>query len=297
MSLNSSWVIASNTFFGGSVLFNMSEGAREATHAKEILTSLLDSNYTVEDLISLYSAFELQQARAAAFDYYTYAETGEDKRAWSITVQQITKAMNLLALEQVAQLKKAKIIKEKDGYYVKSEEGKNLGGPYSAKEEAEKRLRQVEYFKHQSKQNSVAFDYSFDDFYIFDTYDKLDTFLDENNLILDQDNLLVILDRDTQRAVGRVDPTVKGLFFKDKLIHKIANLLSKDEIVIDEIIDDVVNKQSSAYDLSIDYTLKDLERVIGLYYDKEGEMYKLFKPWLTIEVLDVVGEAIALGSL
>ncbi len=29
-----------------------------------------------------------------------------------------------------------------------SESGKNLGGPYKTKAEAEKRLRQVEYFKH-----------------------------------------------------------------------------------------------------------------------------------------------------
>ena len=32
--------------------------------------------------------------------------------------------------------------------YVHSEKGKNLGGPYKKREEAEKRLRQVEYFKH-----------------------------------------------------------------------------------------------------------------------------------------------------
>ncbi len=40
------------------------------------------------------------------------------------------------------------IKKKKDGYYVTSEKGKNLGGPYPKREEAEKRLRQVEYFKH-----------------------------------------------------------------------------------------------------------------------------------------------------
>jgi hypothetical protein len=34
------------------------------------------------------------------------------------------------------------------GYKVLSEKGKNLGGPYKTKTEAEKRLRQVEYFKH-----------------------------------------------------------------------------------------------------------------------------------------------------
>jgi len=40
------------------------------------------------------------------------------------------------------------IRKVKQGYKVLSESGKNLGGPYKTKAEAEKRLRQVEYFKH-----------------------------------------------------------------------------------------------------------------------------------------------------
>ena len=41
------------------------------------------------------------------------------------------------------------IKKVKGGYQVLSEKGKkNLGGPYKTKAEAEKRLRQVEYFKH-----------------------------------------------------------------------------------------------------------------------------------------------------
>lgn len=41
------------------------------------------------------------------------------------------------------------ITKRKNGYYVVSEKaGKNLGGPYTTKAEAAKRLRQVEYFKH-----------------------------------------------------------------------------------------------------------------------------------------------------
>jgi hypothetical protein len=34
------------------------------------------------------------------------------------------------------------------GYRVVSEKGKNLGGPYKTKKEADKRLKQVEYFKH-----------------------------------------------------------------------------------------------------------------------------------------------------
>jgi len=44
------------------------------------------------------------------------------------------------------------IIKKRAGYYVLSEKTKrNLGGPYKTKEEAQKRLRQVEYFKHIKK--------------------------------------------------------------------------------------------------------------------------------------------------
>jgi hypothetical protein len=43
------------------------------------------------------------------------------------------------------------IKKVSGGYKVVSEKGKNLGGPYKSKPEAEKRLRQVEYFKHQGK--------------------------------------------------------------------------------------------------------------------------------------------------
>lgn len=43
------------------------------------------------------------------------------------------------------------IVKTSKGYRVKSEKGKNLGGPYATKEEAQKRLRQVEFFKHKKK--------------------------------------------------------------------------------------------------------------------------------------------------
>jgi hypothetical protein len=40
------------------------------------------------------------------------------------------------------------IKKVKGGYKVLSEKtGKNLGGPYKTREEAEKRLKQVEFFK------------------------------------------------------------------------------------------------------------------------------------------------------
>ena len=40
------------------------------------------------------------------------------------------------------------IRKVKGGWKVVSEKGKNLGGVYKSRKQAEKRLRQVEYFKH-----------------------------------------------------------------------------------------------------------------------------------------------------
>jgi hypothetical protein len=43
------------------------------------------------------------------------------------------------------------IIKTAKGYVVKSEKGRNLGGPYKSKPEAQKRLRQVEFFKRKKK--------------------------------------------------------------------------------------------------------------------------------------------------
>ena len=43
------------------------------------------------------------------------------------------------------------IIKTNKGYMVRSERGRNLGGPYETKEEAQKRLRQIEHFKRSKK--------------------------------------------------------------------------------------------------------------------------------------------------
>ena len=40
------------------------------------------------------------------------------------------------------------IVKKGNKYFVKSEDGKNLGGPYNTKEEAKERLKMVEMFKH-----------------------------------------------------------------------------------------------------------------------------------------------------
>ena len=43
------------------------------------------------------------------------------------------------------------IVRTKGGYKVKSESGKNLGGPYRSRAQAQKRLRQVHAFKHMKK--------------------------------------------------------------------------------------------------------------------------------------------------
>jgi hypothetical protein len=40
------------------------------------------------------------------------------------------------------------IVKKKDGYYVQSERGRNLGGPYGSRLAALRRLKQVETFKN-----------------------------------------------------------------------------------------------------------------------------------------------------
>lgn len=44
------------------------------------------------------------------------------------------------------------IRKENGKYVVKSEDGTKVLGTYETKEEAEKRLQQIEYFKHRDKQ-------------------------------------------------------------------------------------------------------------------------------------------------
>lgn len=43
------------------------------------------------------------------------------------------------------------IIKVGDKFVIKSEDGSKTLGTYGTKEEAEKRLREIEYFKHRGK--------------------------------------------------------------------------------------------------------------------------------------------------
>ena len=50
-----------------------------------------------------------------------------------------------------ASLRNSLLKKTPQGYQVKAESGKNLSKPNLSKPEAVKRLKQVEYFKHQKK--------------------------------------------------------------------------------------------------------------------------------------------------
>lgn len=43
-------------------------------------------------------------------------------------------------------------VKKHNRWYVQSETGKRLGGPYRTEAEADKRLQQVEYFKRKAAQ-------------------------------------------------------------------------------------------------------------------------------------------------
>lgn len=74
-----------------------------------------------------------------------FAVIQQDNTFKPFKLQEITKIIGMngkkIILNEVVR-------KESDGYHVRSEKGKNLGGPYKSKGQAEKRLKQVEYFKH-----------------------------------------------------------------------------------------------------------------------------------------------------
>lgn len=55
-------------------------------------------------------------------------------------------------VEAVEEIITNKVVKKDGKWWVESEKGKNLGGPYDTEEEAKKRLKQVEYFKHTKNQ-------------------------------------------------------------------------------------------------------------------------------------------------
>jgi hypothetical protein len=62
-----------------------------------------------------------------------------------------------LTLVEILDPEERRIVKKTDGYHVMSEDGqKHLGGPYKTKEEALKRLGEVEYFKHEGKSQILS---------------------------------------------------------------------------------------------------------------------------------------------
>jgi len=157
MSLNDSWIIAGNNYNNLGIANDLSvlsavvdqDMSKESqalfyTDTEAILT---DEEGSSEDLANDYGPVELQQARMDAFNRYSEAIDETTKQDWALVINKIMDALRLQTAEKVAQVKLAKIVKQDDGYYVKSEEGKNLGGPYT-KEDAEERLHQVEYFKN-----------------------------------------------------------------------------------------------------------------------------------------------------
>lgn len=76
----------------------------------------------------------------------------EQKELMELFKKKTLKAFNITQ----GLIKLAKVVKRKDGYYVLSRKGRNLGGPYSTEEEALKRLRQVEYFKFRNASKIFA---------------------------------------------------------------------------------------------------------------------------------------------
>jgi hypothetical protein len=73
---------------------------------------------------------------------------GKDRRGFSAGVESLGKDALRSVAGRLQEGGTAMIKKVAGGYQVLSSKGKNLGGPYKTKKEAEKRLRQVEFFKH-----------------------------------------------------------------------------------------------------------------------------------------------------
>ena len=95
-------------------------------------------------------------------------------------------------------IKLSKVIRRSDGWYVISHTtGRNLGGPYSSREQADKRLAQVRAFKYMKKAE-----------YVFDKYAKKSHFkvLKENRTPLTDEERAECLKR---RAVWHNHPNPK----------------------------------------------------------------------------------------
>lgn len=72
-----------------------------------------------------------------------------------IKLTEIYRFSSAQSLSEHFVLTKIAVIRQKiDGYYVESESGKNLGGPYKTRERAKKRLDEIEMFKHMKRKKA-----------------------------------------------------------------------------------------------------------------------------------------------
>jgi len=127
--------------------------------------------------------------------------------------------------------KKSSIVLKKNKWYVVSEKGKNLGGPYDTKEEASKRLKQVEYFKHKKEKKSSMNKES--DHYLDPNFGlwvaSFSRYLPDNLLKQYRKILSEFLPENKEyikivRDVGKLD-----LYTKKKLEEKLYDLIEGDE--------------------------------------------------------------------
>lgn len=104
----------------------------------------------------------------------------------------------------------SKIVKKDNKYQVQSEKGRNLG-TYNTKEEAEKRLKQVEMFKHMKKKSSEFTVESIEKLYeeAYDVEEELDYDTIYRTLIMEdgtEHKLEIVLDFDLDGLI----PESKG---------------------------------------------------------------------------------------
>jgi len=136
--------IAGNAPAFGLIPNNLSESKEISEFTDSLLNELFNKGVIIKVNESFYKG-KLGQFKGK------YAIFNEDvvQRAFTLNeIQEIYCSNKKISLQEV-------IRKEDDGYHVRSKKGKNLGGPYDSKEQAKKRLKQVEYFKHVKEQTDL----------------------------------------------------------------------------------------------------------------------------------------------
>lgn len=120
----------------------------------------------------------------------------------------------------------ARVVKRDDGWHVLSEKGKNLGGPYKSKEQAQKRLRQVEYFKHKGSLQSLSKKEADQD-PILDLQNQVQLFKDRMNAVTERLSQppTKTADVETKEDLSKVD--MKDL--TEGILHMIDMLETKAE--------------------------------------------------------------------